>query len=89
VFRDGKRTTQLSKDLENRPAALRLERRGEKLRAAVSQDDGKSWHAFAEQDARLPEKVKVGVAAINATTEPFTATFEKFEVTPANNAREP
>jgi hypothetical protein len=83
VFRNGKRTTHLSKDIENRPASLRLHRRGNKVKAAVSQDEGKTWDEFPEQEVKLAEEMKVGVAALNATTEPFEATFEKFEVTAA------
>jgi hypothetical protein len=35
------------------------------------------------QDAKLADKVKVGVAALNASSKPFSATFEELKVTPA------
>jgi len=50
VFKDGKRTTHLSKDFANRPTLLKLERRGKKVLAAVSQDGGATWQTFDEQD---------------------------------------
>jgi len=83
---DGKRTVQLSQALPEKDAWLQLERRGSKIIAGWSVD-GTTWKTYPVQDAKLADKLKVGVAALNAGTKPFVATFEELKVTPAEKGR--
>jgi hypothetical protein len=64
---------------------LRLERRQGKLYASFSQDGGKTWqpHPFGPLALDLPNKVKVGVAAVNMTTKPLKVAFEDLQIRPA------
>lgn len=61
---------------------LRLERRGNKVFPAFSQDGGKNWLELPSKSisCELGEKVKVGVGAVNNTTKPFTAELEGFRL---------
>lgn len=43
-------------------------------------DDGKQWMEVLAEEVKLPEKVKVGVHAINTTTTQFAPTLEEFKV---------
>lgn len=43
-------------------------------------EDGKEWKELHAEEVQLPEKVKVGVYAINTTTTQFAPTLEKFKV---------
>ena len=81
VFRDGKRVVNLQKEpVEDADTVLRLTRRGQKLEASFSQDGGKTFFNYPEQDLKLPPQVKVGVAALNASKAPFEVRFEGFEL---------
>jgi regulation of enolase protein 1 (concanavalin A-like superfamily) len=63
--------------LEPRPTYLRLERRDGFLFASFG-FDGTAWVPLKPVRRDLPEKVKVGVAAVNTAAEPFTAELESF-----------
>jgi RNA polymerase sigma factor (sigma-70 family) len=65
--------------LPNGPTLLRLERKGDQITASVSAD-GKQWQAFPPRTVQLPAKLKLGVAAISSSSEPFTVTLESFRV---------
>ena len=80
VFKDGNRVTELSRIVKDQPTSLRLARRGPRVEAAFSQNEGRSWTSFPSQTLDLPARVKVGVAALNATTRPFVAEFERLAV---------
>jgi regulation of enolase protein 1 (concanavalin A-like superfamily) len=86
VYLDGKRTVQQVRPLAVKDSWLRLERKGGKITASWSQD-GKAWQSYPEQDVKLADKVKVGVAALNASSKPFAASFEEFKLTPAEAGR--
>ncbi len=58
---------------------LRLERKGDLISAAVSAN-GTEWRAFPPRTVNFPAKVKLGVAAITSSNEPFTVTLTKFRV---------
>ena len=60
-------------------AYLRLERRGDKVHASVS-EDGTKWSTLDPLDIELPAKVKIGVAAISTSTTPFVPTFDQFQL---------
>jgi hypothetical protein len=56
------------------------QRRGEKIIASTKQDENSSWRSFPEQTVKLPDKIKVGIAALNITNQPFVAEFEDLKV---------
>jgi regulation of enolase protein 1 (concanavalin A-like superfamily) len=58
---------------------LRLERKGDLITAAVSAD-GSQWRAFPARTVNFPAKLKLGVAAITSSREPFTVTLTNFRV---------
>jgi hypothetical protein len=58
---------------------LRLARKGNQILASVS-SDGKEWTALDPLESHLPDRVKVGVVAINTSKEPFSVTFSEFKV---------
>lgn len=58
---------------------LRLKRKGSRITGAVS-TDGKKWGVLKPIDTVWPPKLKVGLTAINSSTEPFTVKFEDFEL---------
>jgi hypothetical protein len=58
---------------------LRLTRKGKQVLASAS-SDGKEWTALKPIDSQLPDRVKVGVVAINTSKEPFSATFSEFKI---------
>ena len=58
---------------------LRLRRRGDEIYASFG-PDGVRWTSFSPLTAKLNDRLKVGVAAINSSTKPLTAEFEGFNV---------
>jgi serine/threonine protein kinase/regulation of enolase protein 1 (concanavalin A-like superfamily) len=58
---------------------LRLARKGNRFEASAS-SDGKEWNSFDPLESHLPDRVKVGVAAINTSNEPFSVTFSEFKL---------
>jgi hypothetical protein len=65
--------------LKGKATRLRLERKGDKLLASVS-DDGKKWTELKALEVKLPAKLKVGVAAISTSSEPFAPHFDSFKL---------
>ena len=67
-------------DVQNAASMLfRLERRGDTVLAAGSQDDV-HWTYLAPLKVKLPHKVRVGVLAGQNTSKGFTAEFADFKV---------
>ena len=58
---------------------LRLRRRGDEIYASFG-PDGVRWTSFSPLTAKLNDRLKVGVSAINSSTKPLTAELEGFEV---------
>lgn len=58
---------------------LRMERRGSRINGAVS-FDGTTWTKLKPIDTVWPKKLKVGLLAINTSSEPFTPSFEQFDL---------
>jgi regulation of enolase protein 1 (concanavalin A-like superfamily) len=54
---------------------LRLERKGSRISGAISKD-GSTWKQLKPIDTIWPAKLKVGLSAINSSSEPFTVKFE-------------
>jgi regulation of enolase protein 1 (concanavalin A-like superfamily) len=65
---------------KGRSTWLRIERRGEKATVSYSHD-GKEWTVVKEITTGFPDKVQVGVAAINTAAKPLTVEFEEFKLT--------
>ena len=71
-----------------RDTFLRLERKGNAVSGAVSQQSGK-WHDLGTKEAEFPVEVLVGVVAINASTQPFQPIFQDFTVKRSSDETEP
>lgn len=65
--------------LQQKATHLRLERRGDKLLASVS-EDGKEWKALPPLEVKLPAKLKLGVTANSTCTDPFSPHFDRFRL---------
>ena len=61
---------------------LRVERRGTKLAGLMSRD-GAKWESLGETQLASNGPIKVGVAAVNNTAEPFTPEFSDFHFSEA------
>jgi regulation of enolase protein 1 (concanavalin A-like superfamily) len=64
---------------EERDLWLRLERRGKRILASVSAD-GDRWVPLPPMSADLPQTVKIGIAAVNATDQGFEPRYEDFRL---------
>lgn len=78
-FSAGRRVLSQGLRLQDLPTSLRLERRAGSVYAAISQD-GVNWSSFPPLEVALPEEPKLGVAAVNTSTKPFTAELTAFQV---------
>jgi hypothetical protein len=59
--------------------SLYLERKGDVVRAAYS-NDGENWLGWRETPVALPRQANVGVTAWNTATKEFVVTFDRFEL---------
>jgi regulation of enolase protein 1 (concanavalin A-like superfamily) len=64
---------------EGKDTFLRLERRSDKIHAAVSQERDK-WHYLEPKTVALPGKVHIGVAAVNTSTRVFAPRFDEIKL---------
>jgi regulation of enolase protein 1 (concanavalin A-like superfamily) len=78
-FKQGRRTFSQGAELRDLPTNLRLERRGGSIYASASHD-GVHWTPFPPLEVPLPDEVKLGVAAVNSSTQPFTAELDDLTV---------
>jgi regulation of enolase protein 1 (concanavalin A-like superfamily) len=67
---------------QGRSTCFRLERKGDHVTAWYSHD-GKEWTAVKEIAVDLPQKVQVGVAAINSSNKAFTVEFTDLKIVAA------
>jgi len=58
---------------------LRVERRGDKIFGAVSQDKDK-WHYMSPRPVELPKELKVGLGAVNTSKAEFAPRFDEFKL---------
>jgi hypothetical protein len=65
--------------LEDKATYLRLERKDEKLLAAISHD-GKEWKELPPLNVELPEKLKVGVSGGGTSMDVFAPRFDQFQL---------
>lgn len=77
--RDGRLATSWGIKIPDRSTYLRIVRTGDEVRAAFS-PDAVNWTPFAAMDAGLPDRVEVGVLAVNASAKPLKAEFEQFQL---------
>ena len=70
-----------SRGLKNKDGSshLRLKRRGDVIHAAFG-PDGSGWTSFPPLSVKLPDRLKLGVSAINTATKPLTAELEGLEI---------
>jgi regulation of enolase protein 1 (concanavalin A-like superfamily) len=61
------------------PCYLRIERKGSRIMGAVSAD-GNTWKKLKPIDTVWPAKLKVGLLAVNSSSEPFAVKFEEFNL---------
>jgi regulation of enolase protein 1 (concanavalin A-like superfamily) len=59
---------------------MRLERRQVTIRATISHG-GKEWIPLPALDVELPTTLRVGVAPVNTSKEPFTVEFDDWNTT--------
>ena len=64
---------------ESKDTFLRLERRGDKILAAVSQERDK-WSYLEAKTVELPAKTLVGLAAVNTSTRVFAPHFDEYRI---------
>jgi regulation of enolase protein 1 (concanavalin A-like superfamily) len=79
-FSRGRRSFSQGTVLQDLPTYLRLERRGKSVYASLSQDGGVNWSSFPKLEVPLPDELKLGVAAVNSSTKPFTADLTEFRI---------
>jgi RNA polymerase sigma factor (sigma-70 family) len=65
--------------LPDGPVVLRLERKGDQISGSFS-PDGTNWRSFPPHSVKFPAKLKLGVAAISSSRQPFVVTLEQFRV---------
>jgi regulation of enolase protein 1 (concanavalin A-like superfamily) len=65
--------------VQDKPIHLRLERRGAKIIGSIS-PDGIAWSALEPLEAQVADSVKLGVAAVNTSSQPFKAELKGLEV---------
>jgi regulation of enolase protein 1 (concanavalin A-like superfamily) len=67
-------------ELPDEPVMLRLERKGDHIGAYVG-TDGKDWRTvFRSRTIKFPAKVRLGVAAISSSSQPFIVTMDSYRV---------
>jgi len=82
-WRDGKNMTpRLCTDRpfwKGKSTYLRVKRTGDEFTVSLSHD-GFQWLDMESVSAKLPDKIKVGVAAINNSDKPFKVEFSEFKL---------
>jgi WD40 repeat protein/regulation of enolase protein 1 (concanavalin A-like superfamily) len=68
-----------SPPLTGKETYLRMERRGDQLLGAVS-EDGSKWYELKPIEVALPPKLKLGVDALSTSSRPFAPFFEEFQL---------
>jgi regulation of enolase protein 1 (concanavalin A-like superfamily) len=80
-LQDGKSVTQKLTVVPDKDTYLQVERKGKNLSFAFKDgEDGQNWKAVQTLGIDLPQKLKVGVHAINTTTKVFLAQLEEFKL---------
>jgi regulation of enolase protein 1 (concanavalin A-like superfamily) len=58
---------------------VRMERKGSRIHGSIS-FDGKTWKELNPIQTVWPDKLKIGLVAVNSSSLPFSVTFEQFEL---------
>jgi regulation of enolase protein 1 (concanavalin A-like superfamily) len=58
---------------------LRMERKGNIVTGYLCHDDG-TWSPCGQLNFPIPDKIKIGVAAVNTSKKSFTAVFDGFRI---------
>ncbi len=66
-------------EIPDQDTYVRVERKGNRILGATSQD-GVHWQYFDAVTVDWPRRIKLGVAAINTSTEAFKAEFSELEI---------
>jgi len=66
-------------ELLDQDTYLRLERRGNQVLGFVS-ENAQQWMALEPLHTALPNKVRIGVATVNAAQQPLQVRFEEFKI---------
>jgi regulation of enolase protein 1 (concanavalin A-like superfamily) len=74
----GERFGSPSAEIPDQDFYLRVERRGGRVGGAIS-PDGASWHYLNPLPFTFSQRIKLGVAAINTSTERFSPVFQELE----------
>ena len=64
---------------KGRSTWFKLTRRAKQATVSMSHD-GKEWIEIKTIEVEFPEKLSVGVSAVNSSNAPFTVEFEDFEL---------
>jgi regulation of enolase protein 1 (concanavalin A-like superfamily) len=79
-FEDGKSASQKFHPVNDRDTYLRVSRDGDKFTFETS-DDGTTWTTVHSDEAKLAAELKVGVHAVNTTTDVFAPKIEGLKLT--------
>lgn len=77
--KDGRLANPQEGEIPDQDLYLRLERRGSRILGALS-PDGVRWRYLAPITVAFPQRIKVGVDAINTSSERFSPVFSELEV---------
>jgi regulation of enolase protein 1 (concanavalin A-like superfamily) len=66
---------------------LRMERKGSRIHGSIS-FDGKTWKDLKPIQTVWPQKLKIGMSAVNSSSLPFAVTFEEYELKEKPKKRE-
>jgi regulation of enolase protein 1 (concanavalin A-like superfamily) len=77
--KDGQMSEESEFEIPDRDTYLRLERRGNHIYGLAS-TDGITWSSCTPIAASLPKEVKVGVDAVNTSTEPLKVVFSELDI---------
>jgi regulation of enolase protein 1 (concanavalin A-like superfamily) len=58
---------------------LKIERKGDRFYGYATQAAGK-WHALGDKAVEMPKKLRVGVAAINTSLQPFAPSYSELKI---------
>jgi regulation of enolase protein 1 (concanavalin A-like superfamily) len=75
----GPRPTAATAGLPDQDVYVRLERRGNQFRGSYS-TDGRQWTSLPPMNVMYPDKVAIGVTAVNAAQQPLVVRFEELTV---------
>jgi regulation of enolase protein 1 (concanavalin A-like superfamily) len=73
--------------LADKDTYLRLERSGDKIDAAAS-EDGKKWRSLKAMTVEFPRNLQIGVTAVNTSSKVFEIRFKDLKVTQKSDKSE-